>query len=33
MQFIGRHGDEATLIRVAEAYERATDWSKKRPSL
>ncbi|MSR13916.1 MAG: amidase [Gammaproteobacteria bacterium] len=33
MQFIGRHGDEATIIRAAAAYERATDWHKRRPPL
>ncbi|MGE0518231.1 MAG: amidase [Candidatus Binatia bacterium] len=31
MQFIGRHGDEATIIRAGAAYERATDWHKRRP--
>jgi Asp-tRNA(Asn)/Glu-tRNA(Gln) amidotransferase A subunit family amidase len=33
MQFIGRHGDEATLIRTAAAYESATDWHRQRPPL
>ena len=33
MQFIGRHGDEATLFRVAAAYEQATGWHKRRPNL
>jgi len=33
MQLIGRHGDEATLIRAAAAYERATDWHLRRPPL
>jgi amidase len=33
MQFIGRHGDEATIIRAAAAYERATEWHKRRPPL
>lgn len=33
MQFIGRHGDEATILRVAAAYERATEWHKRRPVL
>lgn len=31
MQFIGRRGDEATIIRAAAAYERATEWHKRRP--
>ena len=31
MQFIGRHGEEATLFRVAAAYERATSWQQRRP--
>ena len=33
MQFIGRHGEEATLLRVAAAYEQATGWHKRRPLL
>ena len=33
MQFIGRRGDEATILRVAAAYERATGWHRRRPSL
>ncbi len=33
MQFIGRHGDEATLIRAAAAYEGATEWHTRHPSL
>jgi len=33
MQFIGRHGEEATLLRVAAAYEQATGWHKRRPPL
>lgn len=31
MQFIGRDGDEATLVRAAAAYEAATDWHCWRP--
>ncbi|MEM7468781.1 MAG: amidase [Pseudomonadota bacterium] len=31
MQLIGRHGDEATIIRAAHAYEQSTDWHKQRP--
>jgi aspartyl-tRNA(Asn)/glutamyl-tRNA(Gln) amidotransferase subunit A len=30
---MGRMFDEATLLRVADAYERATDWHTKHPSL
>jgi len=33
MQFIGRHGDEASIIRAAAAYEGATEWHKRRPQL
>ncbi len=33
MQFIGRHGDEAAIIRAAAAYEGATGWHKRRPAL
>jgi aspartyl-tRNA(Asn)/glutamyl-tRNA(Gln) amidotransferase subunit A len=31
VQLIGRRFDEATLLRVAHAYEQATDWSTRRP--
>ncbi len=33
LQIIGKPLDEATILRVAYAYEQATDWHKKRPSL
>jgi amidase len=33
MQFIGRHGDEASIIRAAAAYEGLTAWHSRRPSL
>lgn len=33
LQFIGKAFDEGTLIRVAHAYEQATDWHKKHPVL
>jgi amidase len=33
MQVIGRHGDEATILRVAATYERATGWHRRRPPL
>lgn len=33
MQFIGRFGDEATLVRVARDLEQARPWSQRRPSL
>jgi len=33
MQFIGRRGDEATILRAAAAYERATEWHRRRPPL
>jgi aspartyl-tRNA(Asn)/glutamyl-tRNA(Gln) amidotransferase subunit A len=32
-QLIGRMFDEATVLRVADAYERATDWHRRVPSL
>jgi aspartyl-tRNA(Asn)/glutamyl-tRNA(Gln) amidotransferase subunit A len=32
-QLMGRMFDEATLLRVADAYERATDWHQRVPSL
>ena len=31
LQLTGRLFDEATLLRVADAYERVTDWHKQRP--
>ena len=31
VQFAGRYFDEATVVRVAAAYERATAWHKKKP--
>ena len=31
VQFVGRYFDDATVLRVAAAYERATDWHKRRP--
>jgi aspartyl-tRNA(Asn)/glutamyl-tRNA(Gln) amidotransferase subunit A len=31
MQVIGRSFDEATVLRVADAYQRATDWHTRRP--
>ena len=31
VQLIGRRFDEATLLRVAHAYEQSTDWSKRQP--
>jgi aspartyl-tRNA(Asn)/glutamyl-tRNA(Gln) amidotransferase subunit A len=33
MQIAGRPFDEATVLRVGHAYERATPWRKRRPSL
>lgn len=33
LQLAGRWWDEATVLRAAHAYEQATDWHKKRPSL
>lgn len=33
LQITGRHGDEATVLRLAHAYERATDWHERRPGL
>jgi aspartyl-tRNA(Asn)/glutamyl-tRNA(Gln) amidotransferase subunit A len=31
MQLVGRPFDEATLLRAADAYQRATDWHSRRP--
>jgi aspartyl-tRNA(Asn)/glutamyl-tRNA(Gln) amidotransferase subunit A len=33
LQLTGRFFDEATLLRVADAYERVTDWNTRRPSI
>jgi len=33
VQFAGRYFDDATVLRVAAAYERATPWHKKRPPI
>lgn len=33
MQIVGRHFDEATVLRVAQAYEKATPWHERRPQL
>ena len=33
MQLIGRAFDEGTLFRIGHAYERATDWHQREPSL
>src|SRR5262245_7561284 len=31
LQFTGRAFDESTLLRLADAYERTTDWWRRRP--
>jgi aspartyl-tRNA(Asn)/glutamyl-tRNA(Gln) amidotransferase subunit A len=33
MQLMGRHFDEATLFRLAHAFQRATDWHEQHPEL
>lgn len=33
MQLIGRHFDEATILKVAYAYEQSTEWHKRKPEL
>jgi aspartyl-tRNA(Asn)/glutamyl-tRNA(Gln) amidotransferase subunit A len=33
VQFAGRYFDEATILKVANAYERATPWRNQRPNL
>ena len=31
IQIVGRAGEDATVLRIARAYERATDWHRRRP--
>ena len=33
VQFVGRYFDDATVLRVAAAYERAVGWHQKRPPI
>lgn len=33
LQIVGRHGEEGLLMRAAHAYEQATDWHQRRPTL
>ena len=33
VQFVGRYFDEAMLLRVAAAYEQATEWHKQKPPI
>lgn len=33
LQIIGKHFDEETVLKIAYAYEQATDWHKRRPEL
>ena len=33
MQIVGRHGGDAGLLQIAEAYHRATLWPQKRPAM
>jgi len=33
LQLIGRHFDEGMLLRVAHAYERATEWHRRKPPI
>jgi aspartyl-tRNA(Asn)/glutamyl-tRNA(Gln) amidotransferase subunit A len=33
MQVLGRHFDEATILRVAHAYQQVTDWHRRSPQL
>ncbi len=33
LQIIGKHFGEATILRVADTYERATEWHKKKPRI
>ena len=33
LQFVGRYFHEATVLRAARAFERATDWHTRRPPI
>jgi aspartyl-tRNA(Asn)/glutamyl-tRNA(Gln) amidotransferase subunit A len=33
MQIIGKPFDEETILRIAFAYEQATDWHKRKPPI
>ena len=33
VQFVGRYFEDATVLRVAAAYERATEWHKRKPPI
>jgi aspartyl-tRNA(Asn)/glutamyl-tRNA(Gln) amidotransferase subunit A len=33
VQFVGRYGADATVLRVARAYERASEWHTRRPPI
>ncbi len=33
LQFIGKHFDEESVLRIAHAYEQSTDWHKRKPDL
>jgi aspartyl-tRNA(Asn)/glutamyl-tRNA(Gln) amidotransferase subunit A len=33
LQIIGKHFDEATILRLAYAYEQATEWHKRKPRI
>jgi aspartyl-tRNA(Asn)/glutamyl-tRNA(Gln) amidotransferase subunit A len=33
MQIIGKPFSEETILKIAHAYERATEWHKKRPAI
>jgi len=33
LQIVGRHGDEATILRAGHAFEQATDWHRRRPTV
>jgi aspartyl-tRNA(Asn)/glutamyl-tRNA(Gln) amidotransferase subunit A len=33
LQFIGNHFDEETILRIAYAYEQATEWHRRKPDL
>jgi Asp-tRNA(Asn)/Glu-tRNA(Gln) amidotransferase A subunit family amidase len=33
LQLVGRHGDEATVLRAGHAFEQVTEWHRRKPTV